>query len=120
MAPSSYAYALARMAERAPLLKRLPVVRLLMLGEVVLLARDHIERLTPAERHRLVVLMRDARGRPSRLSTRHRDELQALIDKADPHLFAAHAVDKLSPVPVPNGVRPKGLRSPTKDAKKHP
>jgi hypothetical protein len=105
--PSGYAYALARLADRSPLLKRLPIVRLLMLGEVVLLARDHFERLSPTERRRLVVLMRDARGRPSRLARRERDELQALIHKADPHLFAAAAADKLSPVGLPKSAYPK-------------
>jgi hypothetical protein len=105
--PSSYAYALARLAERAPLLRGLPVVRLLMLGDVVLLARDHFERLSPLERRRFVVLMRDARGRPSKLSVKDRDELQALIHKADPKLFATAAAGKLSPVGLPKGIAAK-------------
>ncbi len=101
MPPSITSRTAGRVAKRVPGLRRLPVMRLLLLGEVVLLARDHIERLTPRERRRLVVLLRDARGRPSRLQGGHRDELEALIAKADPKLFAAEAAAKLSPVPLP-------------------
>jgi hypothetical protein len=91
----------ALVAGRLPYLRRLPVMRLLILGEVVLLARDHIEKLSPRERRTLVLLMRDARGRPSTLSGRKRRQLEDLIAKAEPKLFATTAVEKLSPVPVP-------------------
>lgn len=107
MANSMFTRVVGRAAERMPVLRRLPVMRLLLLGQVVLLARDHIERLTPNERRRLVVLMRDARGRPSNLSNRERDELQALIAKADPKLFASAAAETLSPVPLPDRFKPK-------------
>lgn len=89
------------LAKRVPVLRRLPVLRLLVLGEVVVLARNHIERLTPRERRRLVMLLREARGRPSHLDERRRAELQALIAKADPKLFATDAAARLSPVPLP-------------------
>ena len=92
--------AVARVAERLPVLKRLPLVRLVILGEVIMLAREHYERLTPQERRRLVVLIRDARGRPSALSARHRRELEGLIAKAEPKAFAKTAAEKLSPVPI--------------------
>lgn len=90
-----------RVAERVPGLRRLPVMRLLLLGEVVLLLRDHIERLSPGERRRLVVLMRDARGRPNNLSSAERQEIATLILKAEPKLFATSAAHKLSPFPIP-------------------
>ena len=93
--------AVARATERLPGLRRLPVMRLLVLGEVVVLAKGHIERLTPAERRRLVLLLRDARGRPSSLSERQREELQGLIAKAEPKLFARSAAERISPVPLP-------------------
>lgn len=80
-------------------------MRLLVLGEVALLARDHIERLTPGERRRLVALMREARGRPRTLGERERDELEALIAKAEPKLFASEAVQRLSPLPLPKRFR---------------
>jgi len=93
------------MSEHLPGLRRLPVMRLLLLGEVLLLARDHIEKLTPRERRRLIVLMRDARGRPANLSGGQRDELERLIAKAEPGLFAAVAADKLSPIGLPDRVK---------------
>lgn len=96
-------------AKRVPVLRNVPVMRLLMLAEVVMLARDHIERLTPRERRRLVVLVRDGRGRPKQnLSPREREELEALIAKADPKLLASEAAQRLSPVPIPKRFRAGG------------
>src|SRR5215469_14672092 len=88
-------------AGRVPGLRRVPVLRLLLIGEVLMLARDHFERLTPKERRRLVLLLREAKGRPSKLGEREHAELQDLLAKAAPLVFAAAAAQKLSPVPVP-------------------
>ena len=88
----------ARAAKRVPLLKRLPILQLLILGEVVLVAKSHYERLTPRERRRLVVLLREGKMRPSNLSERQRRELEALITKADASGFVSNAVRRLSPV----------------------
>ena len=88
----------ARAARRLPLLKRLPVLQLLVLGEVVLIAKSHYERLTPRERRRLVVLLREGRLRPSNLSERQRRELEALIEKADATGFVKAAARKFSPI----------------------
>jgi hypothetical protein len=104
--PSLFTQTVGRVTQRIPALRRLPVMRLLVLGEVVVLARGHIEQLTPPERRRLVTLVRDARGRPKTLSSRERDELEALIAKADPKLFAREAAERLSPVPLPKRFRP--------------
>jgi hypothetical protein len=100
VSPKALSLAVARAAERLPGLRRLPLVRLLVLGEVIMLAREHFERLTPRERRRLVVLVRDARGQPRRLSASQRRELEDLIAKAEPRLFARTAAEKLSPVSV--------------------
>ncbi len=70
-----------------------------MLAEVAILAKDHIERLEPAERRRLVVLVRDAKGRPGNLSARQRGELEALVAKLEPKLFASKAAERFSPFP---------------------
>ena len=86
---------------RIPGLRRLPVFKLLAIGEVVLLARSHLRRLTRDERRRFVALMREGRGRPSNLSQRERDELGALVAKAEPRLLAGSIAQKLSPVPLP-------------------
>ena len=64
-----------------------------------LLTQDELVRLTPPERRRLVILVRDARGRPSHLSARQRGELEALVAKVEPKVFASHAVQKFSPLP---------------------
>jgi hypothetical protein len=75
----------------------MPVARLIAIGELLLLAREHITRLEPAERRRVIELVRRGRGRPSRLSGRERRELAALIAKAEPRLFARQAARKFSP-----------------------
>jgi hypothetical protein len=61
-------------------------------------------RLTPAERHRLIDLVRVARGRPSRLSAADREEFADLVAKLEPRLLAGQAVDRISPVPLPKRV----------------
>ncbi|HWD64707.1 MAG TPA: hypothetical protein VG405_05995 [Solirubrobacteraceae bacterium] len=96
---------LGRAAEHTPGLRQLPVARLLLLGEVAILARNHIERLEPSERRRLVTLLREAHGRPSNLNGRDRRELQELVAKAEPKLFAQEAAEKLSPVRLPKRLR---------------
>jgi hypothetical protein len=92
--------ALARAAERLPGFKRLPLARILILAEVAMLAKDHYERLTPTERRRLVVLVKQTHGRPSSLSDRQRRELEKLVAKVEPKAFASHAVEKFSPLPT--------------------
>lgn len=79
-------------------LRGVPVARLIALGELLLLAREHVTRLEPHERRRVIELVRRGRGRPSRLSARERRELAALIAKAEPRLFARTAAKKLSPL----------------------
>jgi hypothetical protein len=103
---------LAKALRRVPGLRRVPAAKLLALGQVVILARDHLTQLEPSERRRFIELMRHARGRPSNLSTRERAELTTLIAKANPRLFLMSVADKLSPVPLPRRmVRPKRRRS---------
>src|SRR4051794_20919706 len=94
-------YAIERMTGKVPGLRRIPAVRLLALGEIALLARDHVGKLEPAERRRLLELVRQGRGRPRNLSERERDELSRLLAKAEPRRFAGLAADKLSPLPLP-------------------
>lgn len=89
-------------AGRLPLLRRLPIFRLLALAEIALAARDQIGKLTPDERRRLVALVREGRGRSSRnLTPEERQELAALVAKVEPRRFAGLAIDRLSPVPLP-------------------
>jgi hypothetical protein len=96
--------AIAGAAGHVPGLRRLPVFKLLAIGEIALLARSHITRLNPAERRRLVELLRKGRGRQRNLTDAERDELQRLIAKTEPRLFAGLAADRLSPIPLPGRV----------------
>jgi hypothetical protein len=96
--------AIAHGVSRIPGLKRLPVLKVLAIGEVALLARSHIRKLEPDERRRFVELMRAGRGRPRNLSGSDRDELAELVAKTEPRLFAGSVADKLSPVPLPRRV----------------
>src|SRR4051812_24481218 len=89
---------------KIPGLRRLPLLKMLVIAEVALLARDHYAKLTPDERHRLIDLIRAGRGRPGTLSEDDRAELAALIGKAEPRLFAGLVADRLSPVPLPGRV----------------
>jgi hypothetical protein len=90
--------ALARAAERLPGLRRLPLARLVIVAELAILAKAHMDRLKPAERRRLLILLRDARGVPKNLSDRDRREFEKLVAKLEPKMFANTAVDKFSPV----------------------
>jgi hypothetical protein len=96
--------AVAHGVSRIPGLKRLPILKVLAIGEIALLARSHIRKLEPDERRRFVELMRAGRGRPRNLSEGDRDELAELVAKAEPRLFAGSVADMLSPVPLPRRV----------------
>jgi len=104
MPRSGITKAAARAAGRVPGLRRLPLLKLLAIGELVLLAHEHVVKLEPGERRRLVELLRRGRGRPRNLTGAERDELATLIAKTEPRLFAGSAADKLSPVPLPRRV----------------
>jgi hypothetical protein len=81
-----------------PVVRRIPVARLIILAEVAMLAGQHFGRLTPAERRRVLELVRRGRGRPSRLTQRERAELARLVAKAEPKLFAKAVAKKFSPI----------------------
>ena len=92
---------LASGVTRIPGLKRLPVLKLIALGEIAILAREHAVRLQPHERRRLIHLVQSSRGRKGNLTAAERRELADLLGKMEPRLFAGMAADKLSPVPLP-------------------
>jgi hypothetical protein len=93
-----------RVTRRIPGLRQIPIVRLIALAEIVVIARDHVDRLEPQERRRIVELLRIGRGRPQKLSPEERDELHDLVAKAEPRLFAGEVAQQLSPVRLPNRV----------------
>ena len=79
-------------------LRRLPAARLLAAAELLVLARDHLNKLAPQDRRRIVELVRKARGRPRSLSARERRELSELLRKVEPRVFVQGAVQKLTGV----------------------
>jgi hypothetical protein len=101
MAGRLVTWSVGRAARGVPGLRRLPVLKLLAAAEIALLARDHLLLLDRGERRRLLELIRIGRGRKRNLSDPERDELTDLVAKMEPRLLAGHAVDKLSPVPIP-------------------
>jgi len=90
-------HGLPRAIARVPGLKHLPVVKLLLVGELALVARRHLQHLDAAERSRLAALVRRGRG----LTTPERAELRGLVAKLDSRAFAGSAVQRLSPLPLP-------------------
>lgn len=95
---------MASASKRVPGLRAIPLARLLVAAEVVLLARDHITQLESAERRRIVQLVRKGHGRRRNLTEREREELAALVAKAEPRLFVGHAAERFSPVPLPKRI----------------
>jgi hypothetical protein len=88
------------MLARAPGLKRLPLLKWLSVAEIARLAHEHAKKLDKADQRRVVELLRKG----TTMSSRERDELGRLLNKAEPRLFAGLAADKLSPVPLPRRV----------------
>jgi hypothetical protein len=100
--PSGFVmHTLGHVTDHVPGLRRLPVVKLLSAAEIALLAHDHLAHLTPAERRRLIALVRAGHGRRARLTESERRELETLLAKLAPRMFVGTAVDRLSPLPLP-------------------
>ncbi len=96
--------AIDHLIRKVPGLRRLPAATLIEIGEIILLAREHLGKLEPHERRRVVALMRIGRGRTRRLTQAQRNELMYLVAKAEPRLFFGLAADRLAPVPLPRRV----------------
>ncbi len=79
----------------------IPLARIALAGEVLLIARGHLLRLDGRERRRLMSLLVRTRGRRAALSSAERRELALLVARLEPRLFFASAVKRLSPVPLP-------------------
>ncbi len=84
--------------------RAVPLARLLVAAQVLMLARSHWQRLAPHERRRLLSLVRRGRGVGRGLSVAEQAELSRLIAKADPRLFAGLVAQRFSPVPLPRRV----------------
>jgi hypothetical protein len=84
--------------------RRVPALKWLAVAEIAMLMKRHGERLSAADRRRLVELVA-AGGRERTLTPEQRDELIALLRKLEPRSFAGNVADALSPVPLPRFVR---------------
>jgi hypothetical protein len=78
-----------------------PIARLLLAGEVVILAQRHFSKLDSTQRRRLFKLLLRSRGRPRSLTAAERGEFLYLLARLEPRLLLGRAVTRLSPVPVP-------------------
>ncbi len=94
--------ALLYATDRVPGVRRLPVLKLLVAAELALLAHEHVTRLTPYERRRVLALIGHGRGRRRNLSPAEREELATLIARMEPRMLFGRTVDRLSPVPLPS------------------
>ena len=83
----------------------MPVARLLVAAEVLLLARRHVVKLDAQDRRRLLELVRRGRGRRRNLTERERRELSRLLLKAEPREFVSSAMKKVVGVPLPGSGR---------------
>ena len=89
--------------------RRLPFLKVLAIVQLALLARRHLQAVSPADRRRMMELAR----RGHRLSPAERDELRALAGKLEPRAFAGAMADALSPVPLSGRIiRGRRQRSP--------
>jgi hypothetical protein len=77
--------------------RRLPLLKVIAVAQLALLARRHLQSLSPAERHRLADLVRHGRT----LTPAERDELRVLASKLEPRAFAGEVADAFSPWPLP-------------------
>jgi hypothetical protein len=80
------------------LMKKMPLFRLIAIGQTALLARRHLRRLDATDRHRLLELVRKGR----RMSPGERDELRTILSKLGPGEFAYATANAFSPVKIPH------------------
>ena len=99
--PSLSGRTAAKLAGRLGPLRALPVTRLLLAGELLLMAHEHLMRLSPGERRRVLELVRRGHARRRNLTQSERAELAWLIAKANPREFAGMVAQRFSPVPLP-------------------
>jgi hypothetical protein len=88
------------------MLRRMPIFRLLAIGQTVLLARRHFRRLDANDRRRLGQIVRRGRG----MSQAEREELRGILGKLEPREFAFTTAGRFSPVPLPRRLAGRSAR----------
>lgn len=91
---------ITRTVTSARALRKLPIARLLAVADVMVLAREHFNKLEPSERHRLVELVKLGRFHRGQLTRRERRELSDLLAKTEPKVFLNRAAEKVTGVPL--------------------
>ena len=81
--------------------KLIPLARLLLIGELAVQLRAHVAKLEPAERARLLALLRRGSAHPRAITEHERGELVGLIARMEPQVLIGMAVKHASPIPVP-------------------
>ena len=95
--------------------KLVPIARLLVVGELAVELRRHVAKLEPAERARLLALLRQARGGRHALTQNERSELLGLVARMEPQAFIGMAVKRASPIPVPRRLVEGGANESQRD-----
>ena len=75
-------------------MKHIPFFKFLAILQILMLARRHLQGLTPADRRRMAELLRHGHH----LSKDERRELRALAAKLEPMAFARGAAVRASPL----------------------
>ena len=71
-------------------------LRILILANVALAIKRHLDLLEAKEKRELSDLVRRSKGRPSNLSTAERDRLRGLVEKVEPTDLAREAAESVA------------------------
>jgi hypothetical protein len=71
--------------------------RVLILAEIALAVKRHLDRLDDPERRDLQRIVRKSKGRPSNLSGRERERLAEIVSKLEPSVLAREVSSAASP-----------------------
>jgi hypothetical protein len=71
--------------------------RLLIVAEIALTLKRHLDLLDPAEKRDLARIVRKSKGRPSNLTDRERRRLGAIVSKLEPRDLAREAAVAAAP-----------------------
>ena len=71
--------------------------RILIVAEIALTIKRHLDMLEPVERRDLQRIVRKSKGRPSNLNSRERERLGSIVAKLEPTLLARQAAQAAAP-----------------------
>jgi hypothetical protein len=71
--------------------------RIMIVAEVALIAKRHLDKLGPGEAGELRELLDKSKGRPGNLSSRERSRIKELVTKLEPGAFAKSATASTVP-----------------------